>query len=687
MTIESEAPCVAPCTPRRQKDKGEHGEIGERGEHVNHPETNPRSPLLFIPSPARARTPKTPQTPEVRDLQSASTVKDSDPCDERLSKLSKLPQLSRLNANAQEFIPAEHVPTALRVREESNLKEPPVISVRKMASKGCAIVLLRSEHVIELAARMAVAVIDGVCVELRRHSRRSKRDQDALELGIFVAWGHRVERRATVSEEALEAYFNGLSQVSDPQALSYQPPFQESLLLFPLSSSMSCMSLKIMAPQLAEATGQVLLDGSHGRRDLVQTLWDAKLQLDELWNKPPPPKARSVMQRVARDQLFPPSGKEGKEGKEGSHENRAGEKLEELAQAVGLLDGMQPGVAGARFLDLCGGPGAWSQYLLQMNFQGFGFTLRSGVGSEDDWQAEQKDDWYPELLRHPNWHAIWGADGTGDLLKPENLQHASQILRAAGGVSICVADGGFSDKAIPPNLLELYFFRLFLAEVLTAANCLLPGGRFVCKLYSTFSASTSALLFLITRLFEDVRIVKPMSSRVAGPERYLYASGFRANEEAEVIKRSLWSCHVYGAGRSPLQLPLLTPLVVDLHKDAAFLPQLQDMVVTLCMRQAGALRAIRERAEELEEMALDVAEEAQAGAELWAEAAKKQRDERAERDGAKERERSERFEDRFEKLPNFSKPPLGRPTWKRPQVTQCKRRQSGLLSAEFNRWR
>lgn len=447
------------------------------------------------------------------------------------------------------------------------------------------------------------------------------------------------------------------------------------------------MSLKIMAPQLAEATGQVLLDGPHGRRDLVQTLWDAKLQLDELWNKPPPPKARSVMQRVARDQLFPHSGKEGKEGKEGSHENRAGEKLEELAQAVGLLDGMQPGVVGARFLDLCGGPGAWSQYLLQMNFQGFGFTLRSGAGSEDDWQAEQKDDWYPELLRHPNWHAIWGADGTGDLLKPENLQHASQILRAAGGVSICVADGGFSDKAIPPNLLELYFFRLFLAEVLTAANCLLPGGRFVCKLYSTFSASTSALLFLITRLFEDVRIVKPMSSRVAGPERYLYASGFRANEEAEVIKRSLWSCHVYGAGRSPLQLPLLTPLVVDLHKDAAFLPQLQHMVVTLCMRQAGALRAIRERAEELEEMALDVAEEAQAGAELWAEAAKKQRDERAERDGAKERERSERFEDRFEKLPNFSKPPLGRPTWKRPQVTQCKRRQSGLLSAEFNRWR
>jgi len=623
---------------------------------------NPRSPLLFIPSPARARTP--PQTPEVADEDSY-----------KLAKLSKLPQVSRLNANAQEFIPGltsiTSIPTALRVRESPKPLLPPVISVKKMASKGCAIVLLRNEHVMELGTRMAVAVIDGVCVELRRHSRRSKRD-GGDESGIFVAWGHRVERRATVSEEALEAFFNGLSEVQTPKELNFQAPFKESLLSFPLSSS---KSLKIMAPQRAEADGQELLHGPHGYPELVQNLWDAKLQLDELWNKPPPPKARSVMQRVARDQLFPHSGKEGKDGKDG-HENRAGEKLEELAKAVGLLE-MPPG---SRFLDLCGGPGAWSQYLLQMNFRGFGFTLRSGVGNQEDWQAEQKDDWYPELLEHPNWQALWGADGTGDLLKPENLQHASQILRASGGVSICVADGGFSDKAIPPNLLELYFYRLFLAEVLIAANCLLPGGRFVCKFYSAFSASTSGLLFLITRLFSDVRVVKPMSSRVAGPERYLYASGFRADAEAEVIKKALWSCHVYGAGLGPLQLPFLTPLI-GCQNDAVFLPQLQDMVVTLCMRQAEALRAIRTRAEELEDMALDVAEEAQTNAGRWAEAAKLQRDER-------EAERSERPE-KLERdgRHGFTGFGLSRPTsWNRPHPTHCKQKQ-GRSSAEFNRSR
>ncbi|CAK8999951.1 unnamed protein product [Durusdinium trenchii] len=568
----------APCTPRRDEKKSLQ---------------NPRSPLLFIPSPSRARvTP--PVTPEVPTA-------------------PKGLKLSQLNANAPVFIPSSfvsslaQVPTALRLRESRHdVSEPlPVVSVRKMAAKGCAIVLLRDEKVMELALRMAVAVVDGVCVELRRHSRRSKRDEGD-ELGIFVAWGHRVERRATVSEEGLEAYFNGLAKVSYPAALDVQPPFQETLLMFPLSSS---QSLDLKRPELASATHDLLLQGPHGRPDLVQMLWDAKAQLDELWNKPPPPKARSVMQRVARDQLFPHSKEEQKERSGKSYENRAGEKLEELAQAVGLLKDIP---RNARFLDLCGGPGAWSQYLLALGFQGFGFTLRSGVGHDGDWQAEEKDDWYPELLRHPKWSALWGADGTGDLLKPENLRNASRSIERTGGVSICVADGGFSDKAIPANLLELYFYRLFLAEILTAANCLLPGGRFVCKLYTTFSAATSSLLFLVTRLFADVRIVKPMTSRVAGPERYLYASGFRSSNEVKAIRQALWSCHSYADGQSPLQLPLLTPLVnLTDGADAKFLSQLQEMVSTLSIRQSTALRSIRHRAEDLERMALDVARQSE----------------------------------------------------------------------------
>jgi len=217
--------------------------------------------------------------------------------------------------------------------------------------------------------------------------------------------------------------------------------------------------------------------------------------------------ARSLMMRVARSQLFPCSGNGGKE-----HENRAGDKLAELSEFTDLLDGIPSGSA---FLDLCGGPGAWSQHLLEkkdLSLRGFGFTLKANSGGADDWKAQEKDEWYDDLYRNPKWTALWGADGTGDLLKPSNLEHCVKQL-SREQVLLCVADGGFSDDAIPQNLQELYFYRLLLAELLTAVSCLSPGGKFVCKLYTSFSASTSALLFLTTRLFDSVEIVKPVTSK------------------------------------------------------------------------------------------------------------------------------------------------------------------------------
>jgi 23S rRNA U2552 (ribose-2'-O)-methylase RlmE/FtsJ len=529
---------------------------------------------------------------------------------------------SSLRADAPAFIPGGGFPVAEKKPKPSKAL-PPVASIKRMATKGCAIVMLRDRSVLELSVSMRVAVIDGVCVEVRRHCRKkeSEAEEDTTTVGgVFVAWGHRVARRVDVSELGIEAYFNGLAAVDEPEDIEADAPFEEELQYFELKSK---GPLRLEAPSADTANVEQMLNGPHGRPELVKDLWEAKERLEEIWQKPPPPMGRSLMQRVARDQLFPHSGKEGEK-----HENRAGEKLEELALAVGLLDDVK---SGSGFLDLCGGPGAWSQYLLSKSdlaLRGFGFTLRSGSGSEEDWQSQEKDDWYPELLEDARWTALWGADGTGDLLKPSNLTHSTKELKKRGGVFLCVADGGFSDKAIPANLLELYFYRLFLAELLMAVECLQPGGRFVCKLYTSCSAATSALLFLVTRLFEKTAIVKPMTSRVSGPERYLYASGFRIGAETESIREALQRCQDFGAGASPLQAPLLTPLVAssELSKDESFLKQLQNMVATLLERQAGSLNAILERAERLEEIALDAAREASAGAVRWAEAAAEQRE-------------------------------------------------------------
>lgn len=482
----------------------------------------------------------------------------------------------------------------------------PVVSVRRMPAKGCAIVLLRSRAVLELSVAMRVAVIDGVCVEVRKHSpKREGAGKSAVDEpeGVFVAWGHRVARKVDISEKGLESYFNGLSTVPRPAGIDPVRPFDEQLQVFVLSSG-GPMPLDT-SPRLDKAVMDKMVEGVHGQPDLVQELWKAKEQLEDLWKKPPPPLGRGLMQRVARDQLFPYSGKEGEK-----HENRAGEKLGELSQAMGLLEGVP---ARASFLDLCGGPGAWSQFLLskpELAMHGFGLTLRSGAGDADSWKAEEKDDWYSNLLEHPNWTALWGADGTGDLLKVRNLNHTVSALQQHGGVFFCLADGGFSDRAIPPNLLELYFYRLLLAELLTAVSILQPGGRFVCKLYTACSDATACLLFLATRMFEKVTVLKPMTSRVAGPERYLYASGFRPGVETEAIRAALTRSHELGNGASPLQVPLISPLIApaNLLKDRLFVEQLRTMTSCLCRRQAKAVRAIVRRADELEDMAMKTAE-------------------------------------------------------------------------------
>eukprot|EP00928_Gymnodinium_smaydae_P063258 TRINITY_DN468_c0_g2_i1.p1 TRINITY_DN468_c0_g2~~TRINITY_DN468_c0_g2_i1.p1 ORF type:complete len:710 (-),score=103.20 TRINITY_DN468_c0_g2_i1:379-2334(-) len=485
---------------------------------------------------------------------------------------------------------------------------PAVVSVKK-SSKGCAVVILRDPQVIERCVLQRVAVVDGVCVEMKRHSKRSKtRDADGDEVddqepasGIFCAWGNRVERRVPVSEEGLEEFFNSLAGQPMPDGLIATPPFEEGHISFQLSSSTSlpftCDARK------DEANRDKLLNSRHCPKDTIQALWDAKGRIDELWNRPPPPMARSVISRVARAQLFPHSSVGGQE-----HENRAGDKMAEIVEVVGLLDGVPRGAA---FLDLCGGPGAWSQHLLghkDLALRGFGFTLKASAGSSDDWQAEEKDEWYDDLYDHPDWTALWGADGTGDLLKPGNLEHAAHRL-ATEKVLLCVADGGFSDDAIPANQLELYFSRLFLAEILMAVSCLKPGGKFVCKLYTTFSDATAGLLWATTRFFDSVKIVKPMSSRATGPERYLAADGFRCDPSLAPLRAALLAAHKCGGGASPLSTPLLTPLISaeNLVRDDAFASSMRKMVTTMCERQTLALNAVVDRADFLENLAMDCA--------------------------------------------------------------------------------
>merc|ERR1719478_1217751 len=173
---------------------------------------------------------------------------------------------------------------------------------------------------------------------MTRHTRKPRQNQEEEDkeesdepAGIFVAWGARVEKRIPVSEEGLEEYFNSLQGKPCPEGVVATPPFQEGHVSFSLVSDAFAPLSWDIRPTAAHQ--EEILSSIYCERDTIKQLSAAKERLDALWEKPPPPMARSLMTRVARSQLFPSSGKHGGEG----HENRAGDKLAELSTVTDLL--------------------------------------------------------------------------------------------------------------------------------------------------------------------------------------------------------------------------------------------------------------------------------------------------------------------------------------------------------------
>jgi cap1 methyltransferase len=99
------------------------------------------------------------------------------------------------------------------------------------------------------------------------------------------------------------------------------------------------------------------------------------------------------------------------------------------------------------FVDLCAGPGGFIEYILyraaslSLTAQGIGMTL---CGPQDF----NLDAFTP--LAHSQlsgFEACYGADGTGDVTRPENLlalKEAVDRVMGGGGVDLVTGDGGFN---------------------------------------------------------------------------------------------------------------------------------------------------------------------------------------------------------------------------------------------------
>jgi len=138
------------------------------------------------------------------------------------------------------------------------------------------------------------------------------------------------------------------------------------------------------------------------------------------------------------------------------------------------------------------------------------------------------------LRKNPNISIEPGADGTGNLYTPENLDHCYKEYR--NQIDIITADGGF-DFSVDFNKQELMAMKLIFAEVIYAITMQKIGGSFILKTFDTFLKGTVDIIFILSCFYTSVYITKPCTSRTANSERYVVCEGFKQVPSPALIKK------------------------------------------------------------------------------------------------------------------------------------------------------
>lgn len=319
---------------------------------------------------------------------------------------------------------------------------------------------------------------------------------------------------------------------------------------------------------------------------LIADLWAQKSRMDPIFDDD---KGRVYYE--VRDRLFP-------QDRKGSSRflNRAGDKLWQVLNETKLVGDVPEDSV---FFDICGGPGAFSQLLLEkFNFDfGYGMTLNVPI-------LKNGVVWYDNLLKSSRFKALFGADGSGNVYLPSNLEHVTEELLSKQ-VHYVVSDGGLkidsSDGNHMENLQEIVSARIILSEVVLMVKTISVDGSFVIKLFDTFSSFTASIIYIVSKLFEETYIVKPIRSRIVNSEKYLVGKRLKQKgDEYYQFKTILERVHtdLYDKEKSDNKyIPkTLVPISVMLN-DKRFISSMKEMNEDLCHKQTKALRIVMNEVE------------------------------------------------------------------------------------------
>ena len=157
-----------------------------------------------------------------------------------------------------------------------------------------------------------------------------------------------------------------------------------------------------------------------------------------------------------------------------------------------------------------------------------GITLLSNNKTIPNWKIKKN------VINKYNIHLNNINDGNGDLYNFNNLTNFMKSVKNTSDIYNCcdfiTADGGF-DFSGNFNEQEKDFIIFLICEIYLVLNLLKVGGNAVIKIYDIYSKESIKILYMLTILFEEVLIIKPLSSRPANSEKYLLCRNYIMNTE------------------------------------------------------------------------------------------------------------------------------------------------------------
>ncbi|KAF4691158.1 FtsJ methyltransferase domain-containing protein 2 [Perkinsus olseni] len=343
-------------------------------------------------------------------------------------------------------------------------------------------------------------------------------------------------------------------------------------------------------------------EGLFCESSVVDELWQEKTRMDRLFDR-----GQGRIYHRVRARVFPST-------ISGSANvgisNRAGDKLWEVVLEAldiwpsvlrlarsegGARDGEEDEMK-VRYVDVCGGPGAFSELVRNLGERENVKTVGRGMSLKID-SAQSKE---ASCICISSTQKVSMQSGVLMRTAMYTRRATCQRWRSLSGKStrrgahLVMGDGGFEvskdkDGNHLENYQEIYSARIILSEILTMVRACAKGGFLVCKLFDTFSTITASVIYVIARLFDKCYIVKPQRSRVVNSERYLVGFGFkgRENPDFDVLTRAMEFCH--STCFSEDEGPESVVPVQLMEADRKFHISLSQSIRELALRQTRAL--------------------------------------------------------------------------------------------------